>query len=127
MKFYSLNVCDTRELMAASVEAMKALSFAYNDEVSGCPLNVELRALLAEGKSEDDIYTAISAHHNEGPYDLFWSAAVFSPVTRLSNEAHQAAVVTQMIAQFPDMAGLLSAVELHPEAKSILAVALNGQ
>lgn len=125
MKFYSLYVCDTRELMDASVEAMRALSFDYDDEVAGCPLNVELRALLAEGKSEDEIYTAICAHQEESHYDLFWSAAVFSPLTDLSNETHQAAVATRMVEQFPSMVGMLTALELHPAAKSIVDAALH--
>jgi len=124
MKFYSLFVCDTRELMEVSIEAMRALSFDYNEEVAGCPLNVELRALLAEGKSEDEIYAAICAHQEEGPYDLFWSAAIFSPITRLSNESHQASVAAWMVQQFPDKVGLLTALELHPAAKAIVDAAL---
>lgn len=105
--------------MDASVEAMRAISFDYNEEVAACPLNIELRALLAEGKSEDEIYAAICAHQEEGPYDLFWSAAIFSPVTQLSNEAHQANIVRQMMARYPDQVGLLAPINLHPEAKAV--------
>lgn len=124
MKFYSLYVCDTRELMDASVEAMNTLTFGHEEEVFNCPLNIELRALLAEGKSEDEIYTAICAHQEEGPYDLFWSAAIFSPLSRLSNEGHQAAVAAWMVKQFPNMVGLLRPLELHPAAKAIVDAAL---
>lgn len=110
--------------MEVSIEAMRALSFDYNDEVAGCPLNVELRALLAEGKAEDEIYAAICAHQEEGPYDLFWSVAIFSPLTKLSNEGHQAAVAAWMVEQFPDMVGLLSPLDLHPAARAIVNSAL---
>lgn len=119
MKFYSLYVCDTQELINASVEAMTALSFNFQQEVAACPLNIELRTLLAEGKSEDEIYAAICAHQEEGPYDLFWSAAIFSPVTQLSNETHQANIVRQMLAEYPDQVGLLGPINLHPEAKAV--------
>lgn len=124
MKFYSLYVCDTRELMDASVEAMRALTFDHEEEVFNCPLNVELRALLADGKSEDEIYAAICAHQEEGPYDLFWSAAIFSPVTKLSDENHQARVASLMVQKFPNMVGLLRPLELHPSAKAIVDAAL---
>jgi hypothetical protein len=119
MKYYSLYVCDTQALMDASIEAMTALSFNFQQEVSACPLNIELLALLAEGKSEEEIYTAICAHHDEGHYDLYWSAAIFSPVTQLSNEAHQANIVRQMKAEYPDQVGLLVSLNLHPEAKAV--------
>ena len=119
MKFYSLFVCDTQALMSASLEAMSALSFNFQQEVSACPLNVEIKSLMEAGKSREEIHAAICAHHNEGHYDLFWSAAIFSPVTQLSNEAHQANIVRQMMAEYPDQVGLLTPLNLHPEAKAV--------
>lgn len=125
MKFYSLYVCDTRELMAASVEAMRAMTFNHEDEVFNCPLNIELRSLLSEGKSKDEIYAAICAHQEEGPYDLFWSAVVFSSLTALSNEQHQAFVVRRLIENYPnEWRNLVLAVQLHPVAKDIVDSAL---
>jgi len=125
MKFYSLYVCDTRKLMEESIKAMRSFNLNTNDdEIANCSLNLELRALLAEGKSEDEIYAAICAHQEESHYDLFWSAAVFSPLTDLSNEQHQAVVAARMVQQFPDKVGLLSALNLHPAAKAIVDAAL---
>lgn len=119
MKFYALSVCDTQALMDASIEAMNALSFDFQQEVLACPLNVELRALLSASAPHAEIYETICATHSEGHYDLYWSAAIFSPVTQLSNEAHQANVVRQMMAEYPDQVGLLVSINLHPEAKAV--------
>ena len=105
--------------MEASVEAMHALSFNFQEEVSACPLNVEIKSLMDAGKSREEIHATICAHHNEGHYELFWSAAIFSPVTQLSNETHQANIVRQMMAEYPDQVGLLVPINLHPEAKAV--------
>jgi hypothetical protein len=124
MKFYSLYVCDHNALMQASMEVLNALSFNYESEVASCPLNIELVSLMSQGKPHQEIYDTICAHHQESRYDLFWSAAIFSPLTALSNEQHQAVVIRRLIDNYPnEWRNLVLALQLHPAAKAIVDAA----